>query len=247
MMDEKSFEKIEDFLENNLTDRDLENFKEKMNNDPELRKECQLRRDINSAICEDDIMDLRSNLENICSDENSSSKQVRLINFKKYWVAASVIVIFGLSYFLYPGESLSNEDLFNEYYRPYNVIVNKRSAGFNTNEVLQKAMFYYETKDYIKALSLFRKVLEKDSTDITGNFYSGISNIEIKKYSEANFNFKKVIKHNNNFFIEQSEWYLGFCYLMTDQREKAIEQFEKIASGFGFYQAKAKEILDRIN
>ena len=82
--------------------------------------------------------------------------------------------------------------------------------------------------------------------NLTSNFYSGISNIQIQEYLKANKNFIRVLEHKNNLFVEQSEWYLGICYLMTNERNKAKVTFDSIAKGKSFYRTKAKEILNKL-
>ena len=71
--------------------------------------------------------------------------------------------------------------------------------------------------------------------------------MEIKRYNDANKSFRKIIDGNYILYLEQAEWYLAFCYLMTDNREKAREQFTLIENRKGYYQDKAKRILKRIN
>ena len=70
--------------------------------------------------------------------------------------------------------------------------------------------------------------------------------MEIKQYDEANKNFKRIIDHKANAFIESAEWYLGLCYLMTNDNLKAREVFEDIASSDGYYKKEARRILKKI-
>jgi tetratricopeptide (TPR) repeat protein len=76
---------------------------------------------------------------------------------------------------------------------------------------------------------------------------NGMSNFENRKYPEAKRSFGKVIDNNNNLYIDQAEWYLALCYIKTDEREKAIQQLEKIKNEDGIYRNDAKKILRRIN
>ena len=68
-----------------------------------------------------------------------------------------------------------------------------------------------------------------------------------ERYSDANTSFHKIIDNNYILYIEQAEWYLAFCYLMTDDRKKAEEQFGMIADRNGYYQHQARKILKKIN
>ncbi|MFA9371701.1 MAG: tol-pal system YbgF family protein [Labilibaculum antarcticum] len=249
MMDEMNFDRIEDFLDGDLTENQLKEFEKDLLEDLDLQMELDLHTEVNDAIMEQDVMDLRSKLEAIETPHNPAEK--RKLKFLTKWniTAASLALVIGLGslmYILNNPSTYSNDKVFSNYYKPYNVVVNTRSSDVMIDNLLVTALKSYETKDYRTALTLFKKILDKDSTNITGNFYSGISNIEINEYSKANKNFTRVLKHKNNLFIEQSEWYLGFCYLMTNEKEKALKQFHVIAQGNSFYKTKALEIINRL-
>ncbi len=143
-------------------------------------------------------------------------------------------------------KSYSNEEIYAMYYRPYEATMNFRSADANINSDLRTAMKYYENKDFRNALVLFEKILNDDSSRIGLNLYSGISHMEVKEYNDANSNFQKIIDDKYSLYIEQAEWYLGFCYLMTDNTDKAKRQFKQIAGQNGFYTDRAIEILNKM-
>ena len=244
-----NFDRIEDFLDGDLNQEQLKEFEQNLLDDSDLQMELDLHQEIDEAIMETDIMDLRSKLEAIETPTNPSKK--RKLKFLTKWniAAASLALLIGLGSLMYifnDKSSYSNDQIFSNYYKPYNVVVNTRSADATVDNILMSAVNSYESKDYRTALTLFKQILDKDSTNITSNFYSGISNIEINEYSKANKNFTRVIKHKNNLFIEQSEWYLGFCYLMTNEKDKALKQFHVIAQGNSFYKTKALEIINRL-
>lgn len=248
-MNEMNFDRIEDFLDGDLSENQLKEFEKDLLDDSDLQMDLDLHMEVNQAIMEEDVMDLRNKLEAI--ETPPSPTQKRKFKFLTKWniTAASLALLIGLGslmYILKNPSSYSKNQIYSNYYKPYNVVLNTRSSDVMIDNLLVTALKSYETKDYRTALTLFKKILDKDSTNITGNFYSGISNIEINEYSKANTNFTRVLKHKNNLFIEQSEWYLGFCYLMTNEKEKALKQFHIIAQGNSFYKTKAVEIINRL-
>lgn len=248
-MDEMNFDRIENFLDGDLTESQLKEFESELLDDSDLQMNLDLHKEVNEAIMEQDVMDLRSKLEAIETPLNPTKK--RKLKFLTKWnlTAASLTLVIGfgsLMYIMNKQSTYSNDQVFSNYYKPYNVVTNTRSSDIIIDNLLVTALKSYETKDFRTALTLFKKILDKDSTNITSNFYSGISNIEINKYSQANKNFTRVVKYKNNLFIEQSEWYLGFCYLKTNEKDKALKQFQAIAQGNSFYKTKAQEILNKL-
>jgi len=249
MMNDKDFDRLENYLDGELNENEILDLEQDLMDDLDLEMELNLHKEINEAIMEEDVMDLRSKLEAI--EIPSTTEEKRKMKFHGKWriAAASMILFIGVAsvYYMLGNKSYTNEEVFMNYYKPYSIVINTRSAETTDNDqVLVQALKSYESKDYRAALSLFQSILDKDSTNLTSNFYSGISNIQVKEYPKANKNFTRVLDHKNNLFIEQSEWYLGFCYLMTDEREKAKVTFNSIAEGNSFYRTKAKEILNKL-
>ena len=81
---------------------------------------------------------------------------------------------------------------------------------------------------------------------MVGHFYTGASLQETGKYQNAIKEYETVIIDKDNLFTEQAEWYIGLCYLQTNENRKAYRQFKKIAEKEGFYQQKAQSILNKI-
>lgn len=249
MMNEKNFDRLENYLDDELNEKEILDLEKDLMDDLDLKMELNLHTEINEAIMEEDIMDLRSKLKAI--EIPSTTEEKRKMKFHGKWriAAASMILFIGIAsvYYMLGNKSYTNKEIFIDYYKPYSIVINTRSSETNDSEkVIYRALKSYESKDFRSALSLFESVLEKDSMNLTSNFYSGISNIQIQEYPKANKNFTRVLEHKNNLFIEQSEWYLGICYLMTNEREKAKVSFRSIAKGNSFYRTKAKEILNKL-
>jgi tetratricopeptide (TPR) repeat protein len=121
-----------------------------------------------------------------------------------------------------------------------------RSAADQVDNDLRSAMVHYENKEYTKAIALFEKVLNQDNSRIGLNLYSGISNMEIQEYEKANENFQKIIDHSTNAFVESAEWYLGLCYLKTEEMNKAKSVFSDIANREGYFRKDARKVLRKI-
>ena len=110
-----------------------------------------------------------------------------------------------------------------------------------------EAVIRLQQKDFATESVLFKKILDKDNSNIAVWFYYGISNIETKNYENSIKAFNTIIKQNDNLYIEHAEWYLGLCYLKNNQKEKAIDQFMLVASNpDNFHRQEAKNILEKL-
>jgi tetratricopeptide (TPR) repeat protein len=157
-------------------------------------------------------------------------------------VAASLILLLGITGII----SRQSGDIYQKFYTRYEATGIVRSANTSANQTLTQALQKFENQDYKAALDLFSEIIAKDQNNMVGHFYAGVSLQETGKYQNAIEEYQTVIIDKDNLFTEQAEWYIGLCYLQTNEDKKAYKQFKKIAKNEGFYQHKAQAILNKI-
>lgn len=241
---------LENFLDDKLTPSERKWLEKELNGNDKLKAELELRRDVNHSLADSDLLHFTAELENVYEEyAGQSSPRPFLAGLSKKKLAAigsaAAMLVVAVLIYLTNFKPLDKQELYATYFEPYEATI-YRSSAENMDNVLREAMQHYENKNYARALIGFEKVLTTDSLNVPTNFYSGISYMEIEKYSKANHSFKVVIDQNNSLFMEQAEWYLGFCYLMTDKTDKAKEQFQSIAKSDSFYKKKAAKVLRQI-
>lgn len=246
------FELIDEKLSGELSGDELEAFDVELQDDPELLKEFELHKEVDEAIQESEVIELRKKLD-LVHDLTQNKKQPGLLRtilrHKLSRIAAAsfvvLLIITSISlYFLRPDGNLSNDSLFKIYYQPDAALLIR---GTNSqNATLIQAFQLYENKDYSTALELFSQVLKTDAENIPVQFYSGISNIELGQYQLALRPFDFIIKHEENLYVERAEWYSALCYLKLQDTDNAVDLFRKISHSSSFYKDKAHEILKSI-
>jgi hypothetical protein len=249
----RSITEIEEYLSGELEEPLMNSFEGELLINEGLSAEVKLCREINEAIGEKDIMALRESLNNIKDSEiEKDSRQKRGISPPKlkkvvwYVAAASVILMLGLN-ITFQQQSYSAHELYNEFYRPLEGNLGAtRSSSLPEERLLNQALMKMNNEEYDIALKLFSEILAKDQRNIAGNFYSGTIHQQKGQYVDAIHSFTNVISQGDNLFVEQSEWYIGLCYLNRNEREKAIRQFKKIAEYSGYYQEQSKAILRKL-
>lgn len=225
-------------------------FEKALLNDSSLRCEMNLYQEVDKALADSEILALRSQLNTIHEPvlqeiDGIGQQRKRVLGYSIS--AASIVMFIGIGIFgLFNLFSLDSDKIIDKFYFPYEMSSVHRSATLSIDQILQDALIKYDNKEYKDAVILFEKVLDAEPEMISAHLYSGISYFEIKEFNNAEASFKKVIDHNDNLYIEQAEWYIGFCYLMTGKKDKALDQFAKIASGNGYFNEKAKRILKKL-
>ena len=246
------FELIDEKLSGELSGAELEAFDLDLENDADLMAEFELHKEVDEAIQESEVIELRKKLD-IVHDLTQNKKQPGLLRtilrHKLSRIAAAsfvvLLIITSLSlYFLQPDGNMSNDSLFKIYYQPDAALLIR---GTNSqNATLIQAFQMYENKEYTNALTLFSQVLDTDSENIPVQFYSGISNIELGQYQNALHPFNYIIEHKQNLYVERAEWYAALCFLKLNENENAVDLFRKISLSGSSYKDKAHEILKSI-
>lgn len=241
---------IQPFLDGELSREDLDWISKELESNAVLADDIKLYREVDQAIREQDVMELRNQLDVVHSSLDEAIRNPKKVpRYRKvisYAAIASLAILIsvGVMYKI-QNKKLGNVEIFEKYYEPYEITMVYRS-GEASQKLMAQAMEYYDARRYQDAIVLFEQLLSQDPDAMVTNLYSGISYLEVRRYSDANRSFNKIIDHNDNLFIEPAEYYLGFCYLMTGNTENARKQFRKISKSSSSYKEKALVISKRL-
>jgi len=248
----RQYEEIESFLSDEMDEAGVASFEDEMAMNPDLAADVKLFREVDEAVGEKDVMELRASLQNIRkTEENEKNREVRGIRPPKtqrilwYTVAASIVLILGIASFV-RNQSYSNQEIYRDYYQTYKVGI-FRSADNSADNLMTDALKQFNESNYDQALNLFHQVLTKNENNPAANFYVGVAYQEEKEYAKAIQSYTKVVKHNDNLFTEQAQWYIGLCYLQREEKDKALKVFKEIASSDGYYASKATDIIKKLD
>ncbi|MCG8411416.1 MAG: hypothetical protein MI739_09035 [Bacteroidales bacterium] len=241
-----NLEVIERYINSELNETELNNFENLLLVNKDVKRDYNLCLNINKAISEEDVMNLRKTMHEIF--KNKKQDQIHIFQKRIRYAAASLILLIvtgGVINKIIPS-NLDYNKVFEKYYTPYKATDIFRSGNTQTDKILLNAINYYVKHDFAKALILFEEVIKVKENDIAVNFYLGISYIEQEKYTKASISFNSVIINNDNLFIEQAKWYLSLCYLKTKQKNNATNLLNELVSEKSSYASQAKEMLEQI-
>ena len=215
-------------------------FKKELEGDESLQKEVLLRKKTDNILGQQDIITLRNKLasiENAKKDEMNKSGKFYVPRFRYAAVITGLIVIGSLLFFSFNKQS--SETIFKKYYQTYNYTETSRSAGASFN----RAIDYFNNKEFERALEGFQAFLKTNPGSSKIEFLSGISNMELRNYPDAEKSFDRVITRNDNLYIDDANWCLAMCYIITGNKSKAREQLSKIAKSESINKNNARKIL----
>lgn len=217
-----------------------------METDKNLTSEVELRRRTNKILEDRRVIELRNKLEVIEFRKRSLSPVKRTaIRVAKYAAAVACIALISSALY-FPFRSTPADHLYNKYYSAYELPGTVRSAGTESNIMMRNAINSYKAHDYKTAISYLEKILGSGVQNVESEFIYGMANMGVHNYPVASKSFSKVIQQNDNLYIEDAAWYLGLCYMMNNETDKAVRQFEYISASKSRYSKEARKLARKL-
>lgn len=238
---------IENFLAGSAGKAESEWLKAEMNNDSKLAREVHLRRRTDEILADREIIDLRAKL-NVIAMKKRSSGTIRRTALKTARYAAAILLVAVVSTALYLTimPATSADELYSANYARYETPGAARAVVSSGNTLMENAIASYSAREYDKAIGFLEQVIVSEKDNMESVFMHGMANMEVSNYPLASGSFTKVIEHNDNLFLEDAAWYLGLCYMMTDNNDKAVKQFEAIAASKSRYGKQAARLARKL-
>lgn len=245
-MKENDIELIHKFLDNELSEDEARLFKEKYKEDPSFKEEVNsqaqlwISLDAASGISRKVITE-RPHLRKFLQNRPQKAKEIQgPMNMKSFYRYAAIIIpllAFGIILLMLANPQPSMENLYASYYK---APVNNLHKG-NAEEKTAGFALLLESIDR----SSERRI---DSLrEASDYFHFGIYCMDNQYFREAIYAFNRLISSGEKMYLEESEWYLGLCYLKTGRKEDALRIFSGIAAANGHkFQSESGELIKKI-
>jgi hypothetical protein len=195
---------------------------------------------------EEDLMGLKLFLEHTNYDVDAlqkftavhplqtSSKKTK-VNLIYYKIAASLILLFGISYFVYTNSNKTHSlESFMIEDAGFKVWMSSSSSRVD----LQNGMNYYRSENYTEALPYFSKLPKND----TALYYSGISSIHLNRLSDAELCFNKI--PHESIYKNRSFYYKSLCYIFNHKETEGLQILNRTTFTDSIFIIKKNELLN---
>jgi hypothetical protein len=240
---------IEDFIDGILEGELHDEFMLELQDNTDLMAEVELRRQVNKAICETDIFDLRKELK--AAKESSEVNSVKMLIpvsktlHVKFWrrSVAILVVLLGLAGII--GSSLVSVNSTYDKYFESPAWSPERSLS-SEKTLLQQANIPYLIGDYEQVIKILDQLPLANNENPVVDFYKGASLQNLGKYDDAILAYSKVLNHGDNLFLEEAEWYRCLCYLKMGNKVTARNELLAVLKRNGHFESDAKVLLRRL-
>lgn len=249
----KSSERIQRYLDGEMTEEELWSFQQDLKDDPELKEKLDLHHLVEKSLKEKSEKEFRDKLENSyykSRPDSTKTPSVEKPSLKLvyFFISFAAALIVGLLIFI-NGTVPDKDSLFEEYYTPINVMYGTRSAEASPAESnLISGIKAYHMRDFERSERLIESyLLNETDKKAVANYFLGLAKVELQDFTNAAKCFKNVLNDSANYYQEHSQWYLALVFLKNDQLEEAKQLFTQISLEGTVHSEDSKEILKKIS
>ena len=179
---------------------------------------------------------LKKQLQDIEDDIPKSIKKSKV----NWLLVASIALIFSLGgYFFFLNSTATNEELFAEYFSPYENVVAPIVRNQNEKTSKEIAFALYENGNYDKAIENFETLKNDTIVDAsTLDFYSANAYLQLEKVEKAKTFFIKVLKSKNKEWEQETLWYLGLINIKQNDLVSAKNNLHQLQKTYPNYKKK---------
>lgn len=233
---------IEKYIQNRLNSEEKLVFNELLKNNEAFKKEVALHTNIKKVVTYEDDAYFRNLISKI---ENNAKGFYQKRYYTKWLVAASIILLFGLSYvFIVNNNTATTQELFTSYFEPYRNVVHPivRSNGQQDKKAM--AFMAYEKGEYKTAITLFTQ-LYSSTKEPHYLFYKANALLKLEKANEA---IPLLLEHlkTKDTLTEKTNWYLALAYLKIEDRTNAKKTLKEVIANGKYKTKEAMELLKKI-
>jgi hypothetical protein len=231
-----------DFLDKNLQSAQSIEVEELIRNDKEVSQQWEVLKlavqGIEYAGLREQVASVNKQWEGLSQVSGKMKPTIiRTLYRNTLRVAACLFLLVG-SATVYKYIAVSSVSVFNHSFSSYELNTS-RGAG-NTDKLEQE----YRDKNWKGVINQVNSTVVKNNRSY---FLAGMANLELKKYDLAIINFQQVIKSNmasgDNYFGDESEYYLALSLIANHEAPKAVVILNKIkADKNHLYNKQASEI-----
>jgi len=209
----------------------------------------KLEQDVDQAISQNDIIELRAELNEIVEE---SSAEVAKIPLRKRILpltaaAAVILLLISSGIFMFSDNGFMNSDSVKYSFDKFVGPGEARGAEATQERAVQYAYSAYLDGRYEEAVRHYNVIEDHQEDNPDTWIYQGLSLYEIEQTKKAKAYFKKVLYNGDNAYLEEAEWYLIGCLLREGEVIEASARLNRIlALQQHDHQVEASKLLKKI-
>ncbi len=244
----KYFEIIDDFLLGHLDPAAAEDFQQQMQKDPELAKAVDSQKRLQRGIIVGGRRALKEDLKAIHQEVVGSmpdSEPEKKINWRGYVVAAIIVFLALLAWWLWMPQKAEPQKLYAQYYQTFQPVLALRDS--NTDPRINEVANLYRNGAYTEAIPLLEALLLQEEDNSQLLLTLAVARFETGDSSKVFSALQQIIDANDPFLSDQAKWYSALFHLQLQQVDQALPFLQSLADeASADKNQEAKKILDAL-
>lgn len=237
-------ELIERYLEGDLSQSELNNFEAQLKIDTELQAMVELHSEVDMAVSQTDVIDLRQQLQTIAAKQHASETPVRKLSLRRIaWLAAASVAVLLAVSVVFNQQNNTPGDMFAGNFEVYTGPENVRAASPDVDSDIYIALENYNNNDFASAIVKFEQILDENPDNNMIRLYAANALIETGNVDKAELYLNMIIESQDIFYTEHAQWYLALVSLKKDNLKDAKSILENIVRENTRYSDEASELL----
>lgn len=244
----KKMELIEKYFNEELSDVELEFFKEELSRDKKFAEEVKQYEYVFGGLKEARVRKLKDKFKTfeheiqIEEAQQKSNKNVNRLGVGLVSIISIILVSFSYYYFK-SSVGVKSEQIFAEYFTPYpNVVAPITRSADGVKRDVFIAMNYYDSMRYDEAIVEFDRLIEREEYKNEMLFYKAVALLAKGHSPEALMSFKLIEQTSE--FENQKKWYLALTYLDLGDLNQAKLVLDEIITDKSYFMIEAEELLN---
>ncbi len=234
----ETFDTIEGYINNRLSQEERAAFEKEMIADPELHLEVEKHRAIHKTLSNKDTLEFKEKLIHITQKIEQQNKTTTAMISPALKIAASIIIILAVGTLLWYTLNNQNQtqDLYATYYTPFTT--EDVTRGEIDND-FQKIVQSYSKGNYQKVIPTLEEIIKTNRQEVL-KLYLANSYLNTNQEEKAITLFEGIQK--NSSYYEVARWYLSLTYIKLNQTNTAIPVLEEVIVYDGIYKNNAIQL-----
>lgn len=251
-MDEKRFEKMENYLLGQLSAEEAATFEQEMAADEAFRQEVEQHKKLIGAIEAEGVRQLLEQIhEEHFAEGNTEKATAKVVDFKPHkWrnvlaIAASVSLLLVAGWWVFTQQATPQQKLYANYFDPAEGL--PTTLGATDDPRFAEGMVSYKLGNYAEALAFWQPLLETGTANDTLNYFAGVALLAGQQPAQAIERLQPIAQQPQSAYQTDAQWYLALAYLLEGQQATAREMLQELSSGQHTYTQKSREILQKMD
>ena len=249
-----SIDNIDRYILGDMNQDEIQHFENELRNSKKMRSELIRRGRIMNAAVAIGRKELKRELKGIHTKLNNSTIARKetpsnsiLTKRRFLQVAASMIFMAGIVYWILQAKSSIHEDVFSSFYERYELLSTVR--GEAEDSIFREAINLYNKGKNKELIPLIETIMmETKSLDNQWLIALSVSYFEIGEMEKALQTLKIIIDKKDVFLEDKAKWYSALFHIKSGDISKATFFLNELAGDSAADKhTKAKQVLTHIN